>query len=387
MVTLIHGTFASDADWTQPDSPLARQLTERCDGELLVSPPFVWSGNNSHQARLQAGLELAEHLKEQVARHPKARHVLICHSHGGNVALYALRKGKLRRRIHSVVCLATPFIHCSPRNFTIGLQSIGLVFGGIVAVTTFVLLFFAFPLWFEQVFEFDFLEAGIGSFPLVLGWVFAVFLGPIACVAGLAYLIRRFLTPRAEKAQAEMLDRLSLPSTHSTLVYSLQYTSDEARGALSAFQWVANLPHITLAALLIPYRWLLEASYWIFDKIPGPGYVLFLLVLLSAVVFVPFWLLILLMHFIFRRHRLAFGEMLSEDLLLKIRAKPEPPSQINATQGQFSVDHLIGGRGALKYLRFWLSRRLIHSAIYTDEKSIDWIVKAIRGELKTSGAT
>lgn len=76
---------------------------------------FDWSHSNSHRARERA----AGQLKAQIERHPEARQWIVAHSHGGNIALHAVRK--LQESPDpppkvTTVTLATPFIHARRRR-------------------------------------------------------------------------------------------------------------------------------------------------------------------------------------------------------------------------------------------------------------------------------
>jgi hypothetical protein len=115
VITLIHGTWAPYAPWTDADSPISRAL-ESCDLEDPVIVRFVWSGRNRHLARLRAAEALRGHINECEQRFPGCRQILIAHSHGGNVVMYALRDEQVRQRISGVVCLSTPFFVVRPRN-------------------------------------------------------------------------------------------------------------------------------------------------------------------------------------------------------------------------------------------------------------------------------
>jgi pimeloyl-ACP methyl ester carboxylesterase len=110
-VTLIHGTFARGALWTKEGSPLWTDLQKRFKCSALIDS-FDWSGDNTVFARRTAGDELAAQLDELKQRFPSAKQYLVAHSHGGNVALYAAE----RTLIHGIACLATPFLHASPRD-------------------------------------------------------------------------------------------------------------------------------------------------------------------------------------------------------------------------------------------------------------------------------
>ena len=119
VITLLHGTFAPNAAWTKPRSKLRGviQHSLREVGKVKFRR-FVWRGflgtslNNGHRYRLAAGIRLAAKLEELCDKYPSARHFIVAHNHGGNVALYALRKPGLA----GLVCIGTPFIHCEPRH-------------------------------------------------------------------------------------------------------------------------------------------------------------------------------------------------------------------------------------------------------------------------------
>ena len=112
---LVPGTWARKAAWTRADSRLSRALTAA--GRAVVT--FEWSHGDSTRARIRAALQLAEQLDGQIKEYPNARHWVVAHSHGGNIALHAVRHvGKScadMPRI-STVTLATPFIHGRRRD-------------------------------------------------------------------------------------------------------------------------------------------------------------------------------------------------------------------------------------------------------------------------------
>jgi hypothetical protein len=114
--TLVHGTWAQDASWTEEGSAL-RTALDKSLGALVVFRVFHWSGRNSFHARTSGGDELREFLKQGLQMFPSASHLLISHSHGGNLVLHALEDLNLRSRIYGSVCLSTPFITVSDRNF------------------------------------------------------------------------------------------------------------------------------------------------------------------------------------------------------------------------------------------------------------------------------
>ena len=108
-------------------------------------------------------------MRKQTHDFPDAKLVLVCHSHGGNVALHALQDEELRGAVAGVVCLATPFLIAARRELDdedfdyIGLAAtlLLLAMAGVVFVPLFM--------------------TGVG--PLVGGWVsvavVGVFLQPV----------------------------------------------------------------------------------------------------------------------------------------------------------------------------------------------------------------
>ncbi|WP_188555480.1 alpha/beta fold hydrolase [Edaphobacter dinghuensis] len=109
VVTLVHGTWATNAAWVEPSSKLSSELLARLP-QPLVTNVFRWSGKNSASARNSAAANLAEQLRKLIDANPGARHYVIGHSHGGNVALKAV--GPLICLIESVLFV------CRHHSFT-----------------------------------------------------------------------------------------------------------------------------------------------------------------------------------------------------------------------------------------------------------------------------
>lgn len=112
VVTLVHGTFASNAAWTRPDSTVCTTLRARF-GERLLIDTTKWSGWNTFRARRMG----AEALRDAVLKsRPDLPHFIIAHSHAGNIATYSARDPVVNRNIAGIVTLATPFIVARRRN-------------------------------------------------------------------------------------------------------------------------------------------------------------------------------------------------------------------------------------------------------------------------------
>lgn len=88
VVTLVHGTWARRTNWIRHRSSLCKRLHKELPGLQLCRS--VWTGRNSIHARNRAAMRLLERLNRQSRQWPSAQHFIVAHSHGGNVAMYAL---------------------------------------------------------------------------------------------------------------------------------------------------------------------------------------------------------------------------------------------------------------------------------------------------------
>ena len=117
VIIMVHGTWATNAPWTQPESLLALHLRDLLasnrPGQNVIFERCVWSGKNSFVARKRGAAELKRQIQANAQTNPSAAQFVIAHSHGGNVALFAL--GDLvfanpKIEITGIICLATPVI-------------------------------------------------------------------------------------------------------------------------------------------------------------------------------------------------------------------------------------------------------------------------------------
>lgn len=128
---VVHGTafFGEKGQWWRRDPgqefAFCAALDEQMDlmgvpartwghREELELTEFEWSGENDHQARLRAAVQLATYLNDAQSKARRsgidATFVIIAHSHGGNVALAALRHLDRGVRIAVIHFLGTPFM-------------------------------------------------------------------------------------------------------------------------------------------------------------------------------------------------------------------------------------------------------------------------------------
>jgi hypothetical protein len=131
-VVVVHGTFAENADWIQPGSQFLQSLGCRIGKRSIHT--FVWSGLNSHKARSEAGQDLALFVNRLCLTESFQRVWCVTHSHGGNVALYALRDSQFAQRLAGIVFFGTPFFHVRPRNIQRFCKVFSWMLGGLASV-------------------------------------------------------------------------------------------------------------------------------------------------------------------------------------------------------------------------------------------------------------
>jgi len=143
IVVLVHGTKLprfrrrsrpETYPWTDERSDFRRTLAPDLKGTTF-DDKFIWSGTNSHVARLQAGDELASYLENKHAEHPAARLIILAHSHGGTVSLYAMQELRSPDYVSDLIFMNTPFFECKKRDLgalaiLILLSFMGLFMGG-----------------------------------------------------------------------------------------------------------------------------------------------------------------------------------------------------------------------------------------------------------------
>src|SRR5262245_31098918 len=93
-------------DWWLPESGFSRAIKESfSDPEQCEMRWHWWTARNTHEARIVAGIDLAEEIREHCDRDQRVH--LVGHSHGGNIALLAANRLPIGS-VSSIVLLATP---------------------------------------------------------------------------------------------------------------------------------------------------------------------------------------------------------------------------------------------------------------------------------------
>jgi pimeloyl-ACP methyl ester carboxylesterase len=213
VVTLVHGTWAQSATWVLPNSALCRMLTETWGGRIALMP-LRWSGGNTVRARARAAADLATHIDAVARRFPASNHYVIAHSHGGNVALYALRQ-RSSVRISGLACLSTPFLHVRNRNLgqvSISSISAGMFISALIVVQTLLERQFA---WTED----GALFAGLST----------------------AAVLTALFHVGSQRLAGPTLAACSLPTSIDTDLLLIRTTGDEASSALAAAHFASWL--------------------------------------------------------------------------------------------------------------------------------------------------
>jgi pimeloyl-ACP methyl ester carboxylesterase len=123
---LVHGTWGRGlpllarrsergASWCRDGSLFLERLRLKLEKRSIThkTSQFLWSGANTFSERDLAARKLADNVAGAARRLPAHRHVIVAHSHGGNIALRALQllDDESRNRINpALVTIATPFI-------------------------------------------------------------------------------------------------------------------------------------------------------------------------------------------------------------------------------------------------------------------------------------
>ncbi|WP_426062044.1 esterase/lipase family protein [Hymenobacter sp. B1770] len=389
-VTLVHGTFAENAEWIQPASDFAQQLAGHLQHEAVISA-FNWSGENLHSARLDGGAHLAEHLRRMHHQYPTAEQVVIGHSHGGNVIMYAVKNLGVLPFTLKVVTMATPFLNIQVRELASAMQ----VLPYIAAVTLGPLLF-TLTIALNVLFFF-YLGQYIAWFSGGTGMIFT-FIGVFYSLPGVTwplakkgFLFFKNLGPVLEasaQAKKAILD-IGGDTTYASL--SVVFQGDEAGMLLHFSQFMGSFflrlyGRINTAAQFIVNRFASIAMLWLFVLVAAViasellnnkadetfTYAsIYFMSFLQTVFALLFWLVpfILLSSLLIKSNPLFFGwESLSQIFLLRTDVDARPyhlgANELHVYEAHFS-------RLAKRNIR--------HSLVYADAAIIkdiaEWICK------------
>lgn len=234
-------------DWTERDSEFVKCAQKNLRGSGIFR--LIWGGRNRASDRTNG----ADVLREAIGKDPEKAKIIICHSHGGSVALESLSKGAMG--VKGVVCMNTPFFAYLRRNTQDAFTA------------TFFLWILSGMIWMLVLKEESLLLfAVMWSVVLVLG----VTKGP------------GWIQAKEKKYDAD----LSTPNIDNVRFLCLTTWEDEAFGFLNLADSVGNLPFLFIgkwspwifavcAIALTTMEWLPLLEFW---KDPGlspplPGFV------------------------------------------------------------------------------------------------------------------
>ncbi|EKK8554752.1 hypothetical protein PPR72_004747, partial [Salmonella enterica] len=105
IVHLVHGTFETNASWTQPESKMCKSINSR-NPNIGISR-FKWDGKNSASSRKQAAYQLGMHIDNSPAKY----NYIIAHSHGAAIVReMSYLRSDIAKKIQGVCLLSPPFI-------------------------------------------------------------------------------------------------------------------------------------------------------------------------------------------------------------------------------------------------------------------------------------
>ena len=230
--TLIHGTFSAKADWIHETDELNAQgfraLMKRrfANKEIQFDVPPAWGNQGlvplkdlTNKARLEGAEQLKDHIKRDTE---KQKHFMIAHSHGGNVAMYALQDKSVSEKIDGLICLATPFLYPRLRPLSVTALTLSLAIMAI-GVMQFI--------WSLNLLESSWLS-WLSSLAMML---FAIVI-PAALIWLIAYE-RLLRTRKGDKRLSDLIDRLSYKDPQIPILL-IRASGDEASGLLRGTQFL-----------------------------------------------------------------------------------------------------------------------------------------------------
>ncbi len=222
---------SGDAPWTQDEATFCNFLRTRF-GDRVVFRRFAWSGGNSHTARSKAAESLREYLREGLQDWPDDTHVIVAHSHGGNVVLSALNAFNLRGKIAGVACLATPFISAQERDLGKGQSGNTELSGlsGTIFLSTLLMTVLGLHTWF-------------GSWSTLDLYNKLLFVGLQVVLIIFVVMPVGFLTlgGRASYYARKLCDELTSLPPNKFQFLIIRSPADEASGAFALFQFISQV--------------------------------------------------------------------------------------------------------------------------------------------------
>jgi hypothetical protein len=231
VVTLVHGTFATDATWTLDDSDFRKTMVKQLDTEVAFDV-FSWSGGNTHSVRTEAGNSLRNRLKHVSDKYPQSKHFVIAHSHGGNILLYALRDTMIADRLSGIITMGTPFISCRRRDIDEAFDTFRYLVPALLVLPTMAAIGISLATLYEKLFQ-DYENSFWG---VILGFFLGIWLMQFV-KRGIDHPLRDW----AHQAQNAIVTRLATLDYDFPPMLCGVIRHDEAGVALAVLYRVSNL--------------------------------------------------------------------------------------------------------------------------------------------------
>lgn len=227
VITLVHGTWADTRGWVAPGSVLRRELETRLGS--VVFREFPWSSAHTHAARTEAGVRLARFVRGGHAQYPEAKHFIIGHSHGGLVALYAMRDAAADQVVSGIITLATPFVSVRRRRFRPYISSITFLLVAAPVVAGALVLAPMSPLR-----------------SMLFAWV----LGGVFVTAITDRPLSKWLIGVVRRRQSDILTALEPAAIDPSRLLILCSRGDEAHDWVRAWDMISHAPFVVAGVLL-----------------------------------------------------------------------------------------------------------------------------------------
>lgn len=247
-ISLIHGTWARYSTWPDEGSAIRNVLKQELGDQVEFCVPR-WSGRNRDSDRDEAAKQLVNELRVKWKETPTRARYLVCHSHGGNIAIRAA--AELQEELSGVICLNTPFINVMSQSVLWRL------------VTWIFVLIFA-PVSFLAAWVPSLIESGGGTLVQELLYL----MGIVVTAAVVASLLTKL--GRSVRVRSQMLVRkMRPPRVPRCPILCVASANDEATFVLSLLEMLANLPAFAQHILILPVLLVVAILIQVFGWMPS----------------------------------------------------------------------------------------------------------------------
>lgn len=248
---LVHGTFARNAAWTKEDSILRLKLENHFGKENITFDAFQWPGNNQFMLRRRESKRLSNRIKKLLSKYNENL-ILLCHSHGGNIAVDAIKNNSTDNDRINIVLFNTPYIYFLQRDGGRAISSFLLSILVFSSLLTIYSLIEAFDSGWDRLLQ------SSTSIALLFfsGIIFSIFLA--------LFLFRKKIRSIGEgwSKRAEKFTRSSKIANARLL--SINTAGDEVFNFFNLLETIAGLPYIFLNKKVLGIITLVSSAFFIY---------------------------------------------------------------------------------------------------------------------------